>query len=66
MDNYHQLNRTKELIDILWDVQTEYKKDERDWERVELLLECYEERRNKYLTQLEGDLEQLKQIVTRR
>ena len=65
MDNYYQLDRAKELINILWDIQIEYKKDELDWERVELLLESYEQRRNKYLAQLRSDLEQLQQIVTR-
>ena len=65
MDNFHQLERSKELMDILWDIQIEYKKDERDWERVELLLESYETRRDKYLHELSEDLEQLRQIVIR-
>ena len=66
MDNFYQLERSKELMEILWDIQMEYTKDERDWERVELLLESYEQRRNKYLRELQSDLEQLRQIVTSR
>ena len=66
LDNFNQVERSKELIDILWDIHIEVNKTDRDWERVELLLECYEQRRNKYLSELQSDLEQLRQIVTRR
>ena len=65
MNNLEQLDRTKELIEILWDINTECNRDEKDWERVELLLECYEARRNKYLSSALSDLERLRQIVTR-
>lgn len=65
MDNLNQLSRTRELINILWDTQTEFKKNEQDWNRIEILLECYQEKRDKYLELAISDLEQLRQLITR-
>ena len=66
MDNLNQLARARELINILWDTQTELNKGEQNWDRIEILLECYEEKRDKYLELALSDLEQLRQIVGRR
>lgn len=65
MDNLNEVDRARKLTTILWDIQTSADPSESDWEKVELLLECYEKKRDKYLELALSDLEQLRQIITR-
>lgn len=66
LDNLNQVERVKTLVEILWDTQTEWSKSQEDWDKVEILLECYEEKRDRYLKRLSDDLEELKRIVARK
>lgn len=63
LDNLNQVQRAKVLVEILWDTQTDWNKGQEDWDKVGLLLECYEERRDRYLKRLSDDLEELRRVI---
>lgn len=60
MDNLEQMARVRELTNIIWDLNIDRNKTEQNWQKVEVLLESYEEARNK---SLEAALSNLRELV---
>ena len=60
IDNLEQVARVRELTNIIWDLNPNTNTIERDWNKVEILLESYEEARNK---SLEAALSNLRELV---
>lgn len=59
IDNLEQLDRSRELTNIVWDINLTNKTD-RNWQKVEVLLESYEKTRDK---SLEAALSNLRELV---
>ena len=49
MENLEQVARTRELTNILWDINFKIDKTEQEWNKVEILLESYEKMRDESL-----------------
>ena len=49
LDNLEQVARTRELTNILWDINFKINKTEQEWNKVEILLESYEKMRDESL-----------------
>lgn len=64
IDNLEQMARARELINILWDINASNHKTEQDWNRIEILLESYEQKRDKSLETALSNLRELVQIMT--
>lgn len=65
IDNLNEVARARELTNIIEENQIVLIKNERSWDKVEILLESYEKRRDEYLEPALADLEQIRQIITR-
>lgn len=59
MDNLEKLEKTGELIDIIWDINSKQIKTEKDWKKTEVLLESYEKSRNESLSAALSNLREL-------
>ncbi|MGF1588166.1 MAG: hypothetical protein ACFCU7_02800 [Pleurocapsa sp.] len=66
IDHLEQVARTRELTNILWDINAKSIKTEQDWQRVEILLESYEKVRDESLEAALSNLRELVQIIGRR
>ena len=64
IDNLEQVARARELINILWEINAHSDKTEQDWSRVEILLESYEQKRDRSLETALSNLRELVQIMT--
>lgn len=60
IDDLEQVIRARELINILWAINTSSCKTEEDWNRAEILLESYEKTRDEFL---EAAISNLKESV---
>ena len=60
IDCLEQVDRVRELTNIIWDVKIESNKTDRDWKRVEILLESYEKARDE---PLEAAISNLRELV---
>lgn len=49
IDNLEQVARTRELTNILWDLNFKLDKTQQEWDKVEILLESYEKMRDESL-----------------
>lgn len=63
IDRLEQVSRTRELIDIFWDINFKLDKTEREWHKVEILLESYEKMRDESLEAALSNLKQLGRIL---
>ncbi|GAB4537348.1 MAG: hypothetical protein Tsb0014_26060 [Pleurocapsa sp.] len=63
IDNLEQVARARNLTNILWEINLNSNKTEQDWDRVEILLESYETRRDEHLEAALSDLRSLVQII---
>ncbi len=66
IDHLEQVARTRELTNILWDINAKSIKTEQDWQRVEILLESYEKVRDESLEAALSNLRELVQMLGRR
>lgn len=64
IDNLEQVSRSRELTNILWDINLKSSKTEQDWKRTEILLESYEKNRDEFLEAALSNLRELVQIMT--
>lgn len=64
IDRLEQIERTKELTNIIWEINISNSKTEQDWRKVEVLLESYEKNRDEYLAGAMSNLRELVQIMT--
>ena len=60
IDNLEQVARTRELTNILWDLNFKIGKTQQEWDKVEILLESYEKMRDE---SLEAALIKLRQLM---
>lgn len=60
IDNLEQVARTRELTNILWDLNFKLDKTQQEWDKVEILLESYEKMRDE---SLEAALIKLRQLM---
>lgn len=60
IDNLERVSRSRELTNILWDINNRNIKTEQDWNRIEILLESYENSRDEFL---DAALSNLKELV---
>ena len=60
MDHLEQVARTRELTNILWDINFKIDKTEQEWNKVEILLESYEKMRDE---SLEAALSKLREAI---
>ncbi|MEM8828782.1 MAG: hypothetical protein AAGE96_05425 [Cyanobacteria bacterium P01_G01_bin.19] len=60
IDNLERVSRSRELTNILWDINNRNIKTEQDWHRIEILLESYENSRDEFL---DAALSNLKELV---
>ena len=60
IDNLEQVARTRELTNILWDINFKIGKTQQEWDKVEMLLESYEKMRDE---SLEAALIKLRQLL---
>jgi len=63
IDNLEQVSRSRELINILWDINLKSSKTEQDWKRMEILLESYEKNRDEFLEAALSNLRELVQVL---
>ena len=63
IDNLEQVSRSRELINILWDINLKSSKTEQDWKRIEILLESYEKNRDEFLEAALSNLRELVQVL---
>ncbi|MCC0176168.1 hypothetical protein I4641_04140 [Waterburya agarophytonicola K14] len=63
IDNLEQVSRSRELTNILWDINIKSSKTEQDWKRTEILLESYEKNRDEFLEAALSNLRELVQIM---
>lgn len=61
IDNLEQVARTRELTNILGDINFKLGKTEQEWNKVEILLESYEKMRDE---SLEAALTKLRELIT--
>lgn len=64
IDNLEQVARTRELTNIIWDLNINSQKTEQDWKKVEVLLESYEKNRDESLEAALSNLRELMQLMT--
>ena len=60
LDNLEELSRIKVLTDIIWDVNSDRSRLEKNWRQTEVLLDSYEKSRDE---SLEIALSNLKELV---
>jgi uncharacterized protein (UPF0264 family) len=64
IDNLEQVARSRELTNILWDINVKRSKTEQDWKKIEILLESYEKARDEPLEAALSDLRELLRILS--
>lgn len=64
IDNLEQVARARNLTNIWWEINLNSNKTEQDWEKLEILLESYETRRDEHLEAALSDLRNLVQLMT--
>lgn len=64
IDHLEQVARARELTNILWDINIRNSQSEQDWNRVEVLLESYEHRRDESLEAALSDLRDIVRIMS--
>ena len=60
IDSLEQAARARELTNLIWDINDRGNKTERDWKKIEILLESYERTRDE---SLEAALTNLRELV---
>ena len=65
IDNLEQVARTRELTNILWDINFKINKTEQEWNKVEILLESYEKMRDESLEAALSKLREAMEILCR-
>ena len=65
LDNLEQVARARELTNILWDINFKIDKTEKEWNKVEILLESYERMRDESLEAALYNLRQAIEILCR-
>lgn len=63
IDNLEQVIRARELINILWSINTSDCKTEQDWDRAEILLESYEKTRDEFLKAAISNLKESVEVM---
>ena len=63
IDNLENVARTRELTNILWDINFKINKTEQEWNKVEILLESYEKMRDESLEAALTNLRDLMRIL---
>jgi hypothetical protein len=64
IDNLEQVERARELTNIIWDINVKSSKTEQDWKKTEILLESYERTRDESLESALSNLRELVKIIT--
>ena len=60
LDNLEELERTKVLTDVIWEINSDRDKLQNNWRRTEVLLKSYEKYRDETL---EASLSNVKELV---
>lgn len=60
IDNLEELERTKVLTDVIWEINSNQSKLQNNWRRTEVLLRSYEKSRDE---SLEASLSNMKELV---
>ena len=63
IDHLEQVAQARELTNTIWDINVNYSKTEQDWNRIEVLLESYEQKRDKSLETALSNLRELVEII---
>lgn len=61
LDNLEELERTKVLTDVIWEINSDRDKLQNNWRRTEVLLKSYEKYRDETL---EASLSNVKELVS--
>ena len=64
IDSLEQLARARELTNIIWELNVQGSKQAQDWSKTEILLESYEQTRDKSLETALSNLRELVEIMT--
>ena len=60
LDNLEELERTKVLTDVIWEINSNQDKPQSNWRRTEVLLKSYEKYRDE---SLEASLSNIRELV---
>jgi hypothetical protein len=64
IDNLEKVARARELTNIIWDINLQSSKTDRDWQKTEILLESYEKTRDESLESALSNLKELVEIMS--
>ena len=64
IDSLEQLARARELTNIIWELNVQSSKQAQDWSKTEILLESYEQTRDRSLETALSNLRELVEIMT--
>ena len=64
LDHLEELEKTKVLTDIIWEINPNLSKSETNWRRTEVLLKSYEKSRNESLEVALSSLKELANVLS--
>ena len=64
IDNLEKIEKASELTDIIWEINISNNSVEKNWRRTEVLLESYEQTRDRSLNEALSNLRELVDMMT--